>query len=135
VLILCLNNASFSETRQTFRTHLLKGFLILSGNHFKVLFVLKRYVLLKFTLLLSLFLLGYKLAFSFFQYSTGVVDIIKQLNLDQKLIKLLHSYCNLLISELYTLKIDLLDLKARMKVLINEVFHQMLKFLLVREQL
>ncbi len=61
--------------------------------------------------------------------STRIVDIIKQLNIsrsevDKASTLLLQSFD---FSILYT-KIDLMDLKALMKVLINKVFHAMLKF-------
>jgi hypothetical protein len=70
--------------------------------------------------------------------STGVVEVIKQLDfsrleVDKTSPLLLWSFD---FSIVYT-KIDLLDLKACMKVLINKVFHWMLKhhrfrFLLVQ---
>jgi hypothetical protein len=58
--------------------------------------------------------------------STGVVDVIKQLTLSrsEKTSPLLLQSFDF--STLYT-KIDLMDLKACMKVLINKVFHWMLK--------
>ncbi len=61
--------------------------------------------------------------------STRIVDIIKQLNIsrsevDKASTLLLQSFD---FSILYT-KIDLMDLKALMKVLINKVFHEMLRF-------
>ncbi len=60
--------------------------------------------------------------------STGVVEVIKQLDfsrleVDKTSLLLLWSFD---FSTVYT-KIDLLDLKACMKVLINKVFHWMLK--------
>jgi hypothetical protein len=57
--------------------------------------------------------------------STGVVDVIKQLTLSksEKTSPLLLQSFDF--STLYT-KIDLMDLKACMKVLINKVFHWML---------
>jgi hypothetical protein len=60
--------------------------------------------------------------------STGVVEVIKQLNLsrlevDKASPLLLQSFD---FSTLYA-KIDLIDLKAHLKVLINRVFHWMLK--------
>jgi predicted transcriptional regulator len=60
--------------------------------------------------------------------STGVVEVINKLNLlrsevDKASSLLLQSFD---FSTLYT-KIDLMDLKARMRVLINRVFNQMLK--------
>jgi 16S rRNA C1402 (ribose-2'-O) methylase RsmI len=70
--------------------------------------------------------------------TTGVVDVIKQLNLlrsevDKTSPLLLQSF------DFWTqyTKIHLMNLKACMKVLINKVFHQMLKlycfkFLLVQ---
>jgi hypothetical protein len=70
--------------------------------------------------------------------STGVVDVIKQLNIlrsevDKTSLLLLQSF------DFWTqyTKIHLMNLKACMKVLINKVFHQMLKlyclkFLLVQ---
>jgi len=60
--------------------------------------------------------------------STGVVEVINKLNLlrsevDEAFPLLLQSFD---FSTLYT-KIDLMDLKARMRVLINKVFNWMLK--------
>jgi hypothetical protein len=60
--------------------------------------------------------------------STGVVEVINNLNLlrseiDKASPLLLQSFD---FSTLYT-KIDLVDLKARMRVLINKVFNRMLK--------
>jgi hypothetical protein len=60
--------------------------------------------------------------------STGVVEVINKLNLSRSEIDkasplLLESFD---FSTLYT-KIDLVDLKPRMRVLINKVFKQMLK--------
>jgi hypothetical protein len=60
--------------------------------------------------------------------STGVVEVINKLNLSRSEV---HKTSPLLLqsfdfSTLYT-KIDLMDLKARMKLLINKVFHWMLK--------
>jgi hypothetical protein len=60
--------------------------------------------------------------------STGVVEVINKLNLSRseidKASPLLLQYFDF--SSLYT-KIDLVDLKARMRVLINKVFSWMLK--------
>jgi hypothetical protein len=71
--------------------------------------------------------------------STGVVEVINNLNrsrseIDKASPLLLQSFD---FSTLYT-KIDLVDLKARMRVLINKVFNRMLKlyhfkFLLVQK--
>jgi hypothetical protein len=60
--------------------------------------------------------------------STGVVEVINKLKLSRSEIDkasplLLHSFD---FSTLYT-KIDLVDLKARMRVLISKVFARMLK--------
>ncbi len=60
--------------------------------------------------------------------STGVVDVIKQLNLSRSEVDktsplMLQSFD---LSTLYT-KIDLMDLKAHIKVPINKVFHHILK--------
>jgi hypothetical protein len=61
--------------------------------------------------------------------STGVLDIIKQLNISRSEVDkaspqlLLQSFD---FSTLYT-KIDRMDLKTHIKVLINKVFHWMLK--------
>jgi hypothetical protein len=60
--------------------------------------------------------------------STGVVEVINNLNrskseIDKASPLLLQSFD---FSTLYT-KIDLVDLKARMRVLINKVFNRMLK--------
>jgi hypothetical protein len=73
-----------------------------------------------------------------FNDSTGVVEVIKQVDFSRSEVDktsplLLWSFD---FSTVYT-KIDLLDLKAYMKVLINKVFHWMLKhhcfrFLLVQ---
>jgi hypothetical protein len=71
--------------------------------------------------------------------STGVVEVINNLNLSRSEIDkasplLLQSFY---FSTLYT-KIDLVDLKARMRVLLNKVFNQIMKlhrfkFLMVRK--
>jgi hypothetical protein len=73
--------------------------------------------------------------------STGVVEVINNLNhsrseIDKASPLLLQSFD---FSTLYS-KIDLVDLKARMRVLINKVFNRMLKlhcfkFLMVQKQL
>jgi hypothetical protein len=61
--------------------------------------------------------------------STGVVDIIKQINISRSEVDkassqlLLESFD---FSTVYT-KVDRMDVKAHIKVLINKVFHWMLK--------
>jgi hypothetical protein len=64
--------------------------------------------------------------------STGVVEVINKLNLlrsevDKASPFLLQSFD---FSTLYT-KIDLMDLKAHMRILINKVFNQMLSFIVL----